>query len=777
MVKTYYFNSDSIKKIKETANDFKFVKLSDFITFLNTTKIGDGDKVSINSNLSLDMKEIKHDDNIDFIFDMPVTVKSGYTFTILNANTKDNNIQYFQFIKPLTIYGTLELNHLTCNDSQINIGKKGTLINKSILHNGYGDASESVIINDGKFINERVIHNNSKIINNGEYSHGDYSYIMTHNNKIFDNKGTVRIVNGEFINAFKDKEIIKKERQLREETEQEPVVEKVEEEQEEKQEEEQQQEDIKLDDSLNEIKDGDDKQEIQQPQQEEKEVTREIQQQTIEEVINNELAEEKQEPNLILSTLSESTVKQVVNYGTVYNYGTIEIVNGLFKTSGEVGLTDSVFNVSGGILELIDGIVYSSKSTISLTSGTMHLTSGKLELKDTSTLTVLDGEFVMLSSILNLFDTCSFIVKGGNVDLNNHFNIKGGNIVFDQDKFKSGDRQIILTSRVKDGIIDHDKLNFIIDSETTDNTKIVVDEQYISKSEFEKQREAILKEKQNEIEKIKSEFFEKMDMKEKQFKKQLELARKPGTIKEIIEKEITTAANSSVTDDSTTDKTTPDISTVSSSTVPKLATSKFNLSFKYDSDTDNLIPVLVEDTTITEEKEETIESEASELVKEIIYSSETGKEIQKLLSKISSVKYSKIFTKTIELLRQQISTKKTFNFSEREELRQRRLNRTYAKSLNSDNTTSVNKITRRTTETQNTKTTSDKIKNIDLNIKNALNRLNSLDTSAYRTQTKTKTESTVKQEKQINQINRKRKLISDNTHANKVVSTRKKRLV
>lgn len=760
MVKTYYLNSDSISKIKETANDFKFVKLSDFITFLNTTKIEDGDKVSVNSNLSLDMKEIKHDDNIDFIFDMPVTIKSGYTLTILNANTKDNNIQYFQFIKPITIYGTLELNHLSCNDSQINIGKKGTLINKSILHNGYGDASESVIINDGKFINERVIHNNSKIINNGEYSHSDYSYIMTHNNKIFDNKGIVRIVNGEFINAFKDKEIIKKERQFREETEQEPIIEKVEEEQEEKQ------EDIKLDDSLNEIKDDDATQDVEQEEVEE------IQQQT-KEVINNQIEKIKQEPNLIISTLSESTVKQVVNYGTVYNHGTIEIVNGLFKTSGEVGLTESTFNITGGILELIDGIIYSTKSTISLTSGTMHLTGGKLELKDTSTLTVLDGEFVMLSSILNLFDTCSFIVKGGNVDLNNQFNIKGGNIIFDQDKFKSGDRQIILTSRVKGDVIGHDKLNFIIDSETTDNTKIVDDEQYVLKSEFEKQREELLKEKQNEIEKIKKEFFDKMDMKEKQYKKQIELARRPTTIKEIIDKEIITVANSSVTDDSTTDKTTPDISTISSSTVPKLATNKFNLSFKYDSDTDNLIPILVEDTTITEENDETIESEASELVKEIIHSSEIGKEIQKLLSKISSAKYSKIFTKTIELLRQQISTKKTFSFSEREELRQRRLNRTYAKSLNNDNTTSVNKIT-----TETTKTTSDKIKNIDLNIKNALNRLNSLDTSAYKTQTKkTKAESTVKQEKQLNQINRKRKLISDNTHTNKVVSTHKKRLV
>ena len=525
MVKTYYFNSDSISKIKETAKDFKFVKLSDFITFLNTTKIEDGDKVSINSNLSLDMKEIKHDDNIDFIFDMPVTVKSGYTLTILNANTKDNNIQYFQFIKPLTIYGTLELNHLSCNDSQINIGKKGTLINKSILHNGYGDASESVIINDGKFINERVIHNNSKIINNGEYSHSDYSYIMTHNNKIFDNKGTVRIANGEFINAFKDKEIIKKERQLREETEQEPITEKVEEEKEE----EQAQEDIKLDDSLNEIKDDVEKQnveqtqEVEQSQQVEQEAAGEIQQQTIKEVINDQIEEVKQEPNLILSTLSESTVKQVVNYGTVYNYGTFEIVNGLFKTSGEVGLTESTFNITGGILELIDGIIYSTKSTISLTSGTMHLTGGKLELKDTSTLTVLDGEFVMLSSILNLFDTCSFIVKGGNVDLNNQFNIKGGNIIFDQDKFKSGDRQIILTSRVKGDNIGHDKLNFIFDSETTDNTKIVDDEQYVLKSEFEKQREELLKEKQNEIEKIKKEFFEKMDMKEKQYKKQYKI--------------------------------------------------------------------------------------------------------------------------------------------------------------------------------------------------------------------------------------------------------------
>ena len=38
MVKTYYFNSDSISKIKEIVKDFKFVKLSDFITFLNTTR-------------------------------------------------------------------------------------------------------------------------------------------------------------------------------------------------------------------------------------------------------------------------------------------------------------------------------------------------------------------------------------------------------------------------------------------------------------------------------------------------------------------------------------------------------------------------------------------------------------------------------------------------------------------------------------------------------------------------------------------------------------------
>lgn len=725
MVKTYYFNNDSIKKIKEMINEFRFVKLSDFITFLNIAKIKDGDVVNINSDLLLDMKDFKHDNNIDFIFDMPIIIKSDCTFTISNADTKNNNIRYFRFIKPITINGTLELNHLTCNDSQIDIDKKGTLIIKSILHNGYGDSSESIIINNGKFINERVIYNNSKIINNGEYVHGDYSYVMTYNNKIFDNKRIIRIVNGEFFNAFKDIKIIKNEKRLREETKQKPINKKVEE--------EQIQEDVKVNNSINKIKKDNE-------QQEEK-------QQTLYEVINVELVESKQESNLILSTLSESTVKQVINYGTVYNYGTIELVKGLFKTSGEVDLTDSMFNINGGILELVNGIIYSNKSSISLISGTIQLKSGKLNIRDNSTLTILNGEFIMLSSTLKLFDTCFFIVKGGNVDLNDQFNIKGGNIVFEQDKFKTKDSQIILTSRIKGDVINHNNLDSIIDTETTDDSELNDDMQYILKSEFEKycekilnekqnEIEKILKEKQDEIEKIKSEFFEKMDIKEKEFKKQLEMTKKQKTIKEIVDNKIVIESLFNIT---------------------RLVENKYCLTFKYDSNIDKLIPILdVEPPEIEIDDDITIEKEASKLIEEIIGFSETNVEIQKLLSKISSIKYSKIFTKTIELLRKQIHYRNLFLCNDKnEDLNQKILN---------NNIMSLNKFTPKSIDTQD-------ISNTNLNIKNAINKVNIIainnvniiETPQHINQTEEKTDLTTKQENQtkIITVDKKRKIISN----------------
>ena len=74
----------SIQKIKDTAQEFKFSKLSDFVSFLYTVKVEDGDKFIVNSNLVLDMKEIKHDDNLDFIFDMETEINSGYKFEIVN---------------------------------------------------------------------------------------------------------------------------------------------------------------------------------------------------------------------------------------------------------------------------------------------------------------------------------------------------------------------------------------------------------------------------------------------------------------------------------------------------------------------------------------------------------------------------------------------------------------------------------------------------------------------------------------------------------------------
>lgn len=690
MVKTYYFNNDSVNKIKEMVNEFKFVKLSDFITFSNTVKIKDGDIVNINSDLILNMKDFKHDNNIDFIFDMPIIINSDCTFTILNADTKNNNIRYFRFIKPITINGTLELNHLSCNDSQININKKGTLITKSILHNGYGDSSDSLIINNGKFINERVIYNNSKIINNGEYVHGDYSYVMTYNNKIFDNKRIIRIVNGEFFNAFKDIEIIKNERRLRKDNE----------------------------------------------QQEEK-------QQTIYEVIDDDLIESKQESNLILSTLSESTVKQVINYGTVYNYGTIEIVKGLFKTSGEVNLIDSMLNVNGGILELVNGIIYSSKSSISLISGTIHLKGGKLNIQDNSTLTILDGEFIMLSSTLKLFDTCFFIVKGGNVDLNDQFNIKGGNIVFEQDKFKSKDNKIILTSKIKGDVNSHNNLDSIIDTETTDDPEINDSEQYILKTDFEKYCERILKEKQDEIEKIKSEFFEKMDIKEKEFKKQLEMVKKQKTIKEIVDNKITIESLFNITN---------------------LVENKYCLTFKYNSDNDKIIPILdIETSEIDIEEDKLIEEEALKLFEEIVGFSETNIEIQKLLSKIFSLKYSKIFTKTIELLRKQIHLNNLFSCNDKKEDLNDKNEDLNQKILN-NNIMSLNKFIPESMETQD-------LSNTNLNIKNAINKVNIIainnvniiETPQHINQTEEKMNFTTKQENQtkITTIDKKRKMISN----------------
>lgn len=665
MVKSYKITSDSIQKIKETAGDFKFLKLSDFVSFLYTVKVEDKDKFVVNSDLVLDLKEIKHDDNVDFIFDMELEINSGYTFEIANASTKENNIQYFQIAKPMTIYGTLILQHLTCNNSQITISKKGTLLNKAILHNGYGIDSEALIINNGKLFNERVIHNNSKIINNLEFKHGDFPYVSTFNNKVFENNGTVTITAGEFINSFKDPEIIKKEREIQEENQ--DILEKQEEKQEEekqdeKQKEEKAEESVKLDDSLNEI---------QEEKKEDIELL--IENKTIQEILNADNFTNSQIP-LTLSTLSESTVNQVVKLGTLINQGNIEIVNGVLKSSGEFKLKDSTLTLTNGTFELVEGISYSSNSKIDLKDGKILLSKGELELKDKSSLLIEGGEFAMSTASLSLYDTCTFDVKGGSVILNNFFNILGGSISFDQGKFDSKERKIVLTSFTnEDNLNIEDKLKFIIESDTIENNvKSVIDDRYVLKSEMEKQIQDLTDRKQNDLETMKTEFLAKLDLKEKEYKKQIELLKEKKTIETTKEVEVV--------------KEVP--------IVPKFASSSYTLSFTYDEDNEILKPVL-ETSQIQEDlTDDKLTLEAMDLVKEILEDPQIGKEskIQQLKNKITSEKYSKIFLKSIEILKDKLKSGRfqflTYDQTETNKV----MKNTYVKTLDKDLTTSVEKV-------------------------------------------------------------------------------------
>lgn len=410
-----------------------------------------------------------------------------------------------------------------------------------------------------------------------------------------------------------------------------------------------------------------------------------------------------------------------------------------------------------------------------------------MELKDNTTLIISDGEFVMLSSTLDLYDTCSFIVKGGNVDLNNQFNINGGSISFDQNKFKSGDRQIILTSKIPNNVITNNKLKFIIDSETIDNSKSVNDDRYVLRSDFDKKQQELLDEKQKEIDRIKSEFLEKMDLKEKQYMKQISLLKKQGMVEQIM-----------VNDDDTT-KSNPvpsggdDVSNVAVNeslpqvVLPDLVTTKYSLTFNYDSDTNKLTPIIETDTSTVKETDDSIDTVANTLATEILSSSIQCPEIQKLLSKIYSLKYSKILRKAIDLIRQQCKTTGRNAFltlREKEKLRQRRINRTYTKTLNSDNTTTVNKL--KTDTTTSTKDTNVK----KINIKKALDDLNnisrnymiSIDQNASRFKTPSTdstrniTRNTNTTQKSIN----KRKLISNVSNVSNVKNTtvkHKKRLV
>lgn len=679
MVKSYKITSDSIKKIKETAQEFKFSKLSDFVSFLYTVKVEDGDKFIINSDIVLDMKEINHENDIDFIFDMEMEINSGYKFEIANASTKDNNIQYFQIAKPLTIYGILELGHLTCNNSQITISKKGTLLNKAILHNGYGNDSEALIINNGRIFNERVIHNNSKIINNLEFKHGDFPYVSTFNNKIFENNGTITITAGEFINSYKDPEIIKKEKDLQEEKQDEKPNKDEKQEQEENQEiqkENQQEELSKLDDSLNEIKEEKD---IQDDLKEDEQKELLIENKTIHEILNDYSIVNTQVP-LTLSTLSESTVNQIVKFGTLINQGTIEIDNGILKSSGEFKLKDSVLTITKGSFELVEGISYSSNSKIELKDGKILLSKGDLELKDKSSLLIEGGEFTMITASLSLYDSCAFDVKGGSVVLNNFFNILGGSISFNQGKFDTKDRKIILTSFVNDDSLNiEDRLKFIIESDTIENNvKSVIDDRYILKTELEKQLQDLSDKKQNEIDTIKTEFLAKMELKEKEYKKQFDLLKEKKTIETTKEIEVV--------------KEVP--------IVPKFASGMYNLSFVYDEDTKTLKPVLESSKVQDKLTDDVITSEASDLVNEIlgVMPFEKESKVQKLKDKISSEKYSKIFLKSMDMLKDKIKS----GYLQTSLVNQTETNKvfknTYAKTLNDDLTTSVEKVKIKTRE-------------------------------------------------------------------------------
>lgn len=704
MVKTYKFNDTSLTKLKETLGDFKVTKISDIISFLNTEQISkDDDKIYINDNLTFDLKTINHENNINFDFDMALEIGSGYTFEIVNANATDNNIQYINFNKPVLNKGTIIINHLVCNNSQLTNEKKGVIQNNSIFYNSQSISSNVSIINNGEFVNCRTFYNNGTFINNSTFKHDDKQNIQTYNNKKFENNGTLSILNGEFIVAEKKEEI--------KEDEKTPDL---------------------LDDNLDTI-------------------------------------QEKQETEKVAEVVAKSTVTQTTTEyqtiidkdGTFKNKSTIEIGKGLIKSSGEFKNENGKITIEEGSLEIGDGILELSKSELNLNNGSVVLTKGLTDFKDESIFTINGGEFKMTSGIFNLYDNCKFIVNSGKISFNKSFNILGGQLSFIEGKFDTNNYKLNLSTSILDtenANVDQ-KLNFIIESETVENNvKSLIDDNYILKSELDKQLKDLTDSKTKEIESLKEEFVKKHEEKVSELQKQiksreeeiqklkedvqnqkiqisnLETAQTVKQDKEVKEETKQETKEETVKETKTSklsilpktksketkqDKQTTQIVKSKTQTTPSIVSKVYELTFDYNEEKGQIIPIIkLTDKEVVEEDEEEIQKEAEEIVEDLLDESDESdskfsRAIEKIKDKIRNqptIKRATQFASAfMSLARMKVSANYVLKSLLDEECIakvetiQKKHVKTYSKTINADDTKTITKVDKKDTKTQITK--------------------------------------------------------------------------
>lgn len=687
MVKTYKFNDINLTKLKETLGDFKVTKLSDIISFLNTEQISkDEDKVYINGNLTFDLKTINHENNINFDFDMEMEIGSGYTFEIINANATDNNIQYININKPIVNKGTIIINHLVCNNSQITNEKKGIIQINSIFYNSLNVSSTISIINNGEFINNRTFYNNSTFINNLTFKHEDKSNIQTYNNKKFENNGTLTILNGEFVIAEKKEEINE---------EKTPDL---------------------LDDNLNTIN-------------EEKKET----EQTAEVAANLTLTQ--------TTTLDYQTI--IDKDGIFKNNKTIEINKGLIKSTGEFKNENGKITIEEGGVEIIGGLFEFSKSELVLNNGSMVLSKGQTDFKDDSTLTINGGEYKMTSGIFNLYDTCKFNVNGGKISLNKSFNIIGGQLSFMEGKYDTDNYKLNLSTTILDteaANVDQ-KLNFIIESETVENNvKSLIDDNYVLKTDLEKQIKDLTDSKNQEIENLKEEFVKKHEEKVTELTKQIqEKETEIQKLQEDIQNQKIQISNLE-TSQSIKQGTKEEIPKVEATTqtvqLPEFVSKVYELSFNYDAESQQITPIIknekikVAANTLTtsklqnimnqneEELNEADEKEVEEIIEDLLDESDesvskVSKAKEKIINKIKNqstiqkaIKYVSAIT---SILRMKVSANYVLkslldeSYIAQVETIQKKHIKTYGKTINADDTKTVTKYDKKDVSKQVTK--------------------------------------------------------------------------
>lgn len=649
MVKIYKFNNTELERLIKTIGDFKISKLSDIISFLNTEQVSKKeDKVYINDNLTFDLKLINHENNANFDFDMDMEIGSGYTFEIVNANTKDNNIQYINFNKSLINKGTIIIGHLSCNNGHLVNEKKGTIKIKSIFYNGINTESKAILTNNGEFRNERTFFNNAEFINNSLFIHEDIQNIQSHNNKTFTNNNIMTLTNGEFINA---------------ETRETNLT-------------------PNLDDNLDTIN----------PEDEIK--------------------------HLDSETLTES--QTIVNKdGHFKNNGKIEINKCSFKTSGEFNNENGIINISEGALEILNGNGEFIKSSIILNNGSFFLSKGEINIKDNSEIIINDGTYKMTSGILNLYNECKFKVNGGKIILNKSFNILGGEISFIQDKFDTNNYKLnLITSILNTETANVDqKLNFLIESETVENNvKSLIDDNYILKSDVEKQLQDLRELKDKEIEDLKTDFINQHNKKILQIKE--EYKHKEDEIKNLQE-EIKNLKNNMLNNEPIKPKEKAEIKAVEKQEIkkPQFIPKTYELTLNYDESTGKVVPI-IQNERILKEEEETEEEkkkelkEAEDIISDLLDNSDesdskVSRAKEKILSKIktqTTFKKAKTFASTLaNVLRMKVSAnyvlKSVINekYIAKEEIVKTNYIKTYSKTINHDDTKTINKIDQKNT--------------------------------------------------------------------------------